>query len=59
MAEFDKRIAQRLQEALLAHLARYHGTKAIKPWMLSAVQPPSYTDATRPAATSVPAGTVI
>lgn len=34
MAETDKQISQRLQDAFLEHLRRYHGAKAVKSWML-------------------------
>lgn len=57
--ESEKGISQRDNEGILAHLRKYHGAKSVKPWMLSAVVPPSYTDATRPGASSVDAGTVI
>ena len=57
--ESEKGITQRDDEAMRQHLRRYHGTNAVKPWMLSAVVVPVYDDDTRPAPGSVEAGTVI
>jgi len=59
MAEQEKGIGQRISEAIRQHRAGHHGAKSVKPWMLSAVVLPSYTDATRPSASSVDPGTVI
>lgn len=58
--ESDKGITQRDNEAMRQHLRQYHGAASIKSWHFGqAVFPPTYTDATRPSASSVSAGAVI
>jgi len=59
MAESEKGISQRVDEGMRQHLVRYHGTKSVKPYMLSSVVVPVYDDDTRPAPGSVDAGAII
>ena len=59
MAEEDKYFSERLRAMMEQHLRQYHGAKAVKPWMISAIVVPVYDDDSRPDPTSVDAGTVI
>lgn len=56
MGEEQKGITERIQAAIRDHLSRHHGPRSVTSAMLSITV---YTDTTRPAATSVPVGTVI
>lgn len=59
MSEQEKGIGQRFGEGMQAHLRQCHGSKSVKPWMISSIQPDVYDDDTRPTPGSVDAGTVI